>query len=63
LESGRAEQVLPEGIGTGEGGEVGKWWRRMNIMQILCTHICKWRNRIPIETIPGMVGGADGEEW
>jgi hypothetical protein len=25
LESGRAEQVLPEGIGTGEGGEVGKW--------------------------------------
>jgi hypothetical protein len=28
-------------------------YRRVNIVQILCTHVCKWK-LIPIETIPGM---------
>jgi hypothetical protein len=26
-----------------------KGWRRMNIVQILCTHVCKWK-MIPVET-------------
>jgi hypothetical protein len=32
--------------------EVGKKCRRVNMMQILSTHVCKWNN----ETIPGMGG-------
>jgi hypothetical protein len=44
----RAEQVPPGGerVGTSERRkEVGKRWR-VNILQILCTHVCKWRNDI-----------------
>jgi hypothetical protein len=41
-------------VGTGERGEeVGKDCRRVNMVQILCTHLCKWKNG-PVETIPGM---------
>jgi hypothetical protein len=31
---------------------VGKGCRRVNMMQILCTHVFKWKNET-IETIPG----------
>jgi hypothetical protein len=31
------------------------------MVQILCTHVCKWKMR-PVETIPGMGGGGDKEE-
>jgi hypothetical protein len=24
--------------------EVGKGCRRVNVVQILCTHVCKWKN-------------------
>jgi hypothetical protein len=44
----KAEQVLPGRVGTGGRGieeEVGKWWR-VNMMQILCTNVCKWKNGI-----------------
>jgi hypothetical protein len=44
LENRRVEQILPGlgGVGTsGREEEVGKWHGRMNIMQILCTHVCK----------------------
>jgi hypothetical protein len=34
---------------------VGKRCGRMNIVQILCTYICKWRYK----TIPGMGRGED----
>jgi hypothetical protein len=46
LENKKAEQVLSDGFGTSGGGveDVGKGCRRVNIMQILCTHICKWKN-------------------
>jgi hypothetical protein len=38
-----------------KGEEVGKGCGRVNIVQILCTHVCKWKMR-PVETIPGMGG-------
>jgi hypothetical protein len=32
-------------------------------VQILCTHVCKWK-MISVETIPGMAGEGDkGELW
>jgi hypothetical protein len=56
LENRRAEQVLPGGYGTsGRGEEVGKGCGNVNVVQILCTHVCKWK-MIPVETIPGMGG-------
>jgi hypothetical protein len=27
-----------------EGEEVGKGGRKVNMVQILCTHVCKWKN-------------------
>jgi hypothetical protein len=28
-----------------ERGNVGKEYRRVNIMQIPCAHVCKWKNK------------------
>jgi hypothetical protein len=28
---------------SGRGEDVGKGCRRMNMVQILCTHVCKWK--------------------
>jgi hypothetical protein len=46
------------------GGE--RVWRkgigRVNIVQVLCTHVFIWKI-IPDETIPWMVGGGDKGEW
>jgi hypothetical protein len=39
----RAEQVLPGDEWDG-GLDMGKWCGSVNIMQILHTRICKWRN-------------------
>jgi hypothetical protein len=42
------------GIGvSGAEEEVGKGCRRVNIVQIECTHVCKWKNDT-VETVPGM---------
>jgi hypothetical protein len=41
--------------------EVGRRWkvcRRVNMVQILCTHVCKWKNET-VESIPGIEGGED----
>jgi hypothetical protein len=35
--------------------EVRKGCGRVNMVQILCTHICKGKTR-PVETVPGMKG-------
>jgi hypothetical protein len=44
-ENKRAEQILPGGVGTsGSGEEVGKRCRRMDVVEILCTHVCKQKN-------------------
>jgi hypothetical protein len=42
----RAEEVQGgNGDGTVDGGEVvGKGGRKMNILQIMCIHICKYKN-------------------
>jgi hypothetical protein len=46
----RTGQFLP-------GEDVGKGCVRVNIVQLLYTHVCKWK-MIPVETIPGNeVGG------
>jgi hypothetical protein len=42
---------------SGRGEKEGKG--RVNMVQILYTHVCKWK----IETIPGMWGGENKEEW
>jgi hypothetical protein len=34
----------------------------VNIVQILCTHVCKWK-MIPIEATPEIGGGEDKGEW
>jgi hypothetical protein len=44
-ENRRAEQVLLGGVGnSGSGEDVGKVCRRVNMVQILCGHVCKWKN-------------------
>jgi hypothetical protein len=44
-ENRRAEQVLPGEVGTsGRGEEAGKGCKKVNMMHILCTHVCKWKN-------------------
>jgi hypothetical protein len=35
---------------------VGKGLGRVNVVQILCIHVCKWKMR-PVETTPGMGAG------
>jgi hypothetical protein len=41
-ENRRVEQVLPRVVSTyGNGEQVGKWGGRVNIVQILCTHVHK----------------------
>jgi hypothetical protein len=43
-------------IGTsGRGEGVGERHSKVTIVQILCSHVCKWKN-IPVETVPGMGG-------
>jgi hypothetical protein len=44
---------------SGRGEDVGKGCGKVNMVQILCTHVCKWKTR-PLETIPGM-GERGGE--
>jgi hypothetical protein len=53
-----AEQVLSVRVGSSGRREfVEKGCRRVNKVQILHTHVCKWK-MIPVETTPGMgVGG------
>jgi hypothetical protein len=49
-----ARTYLVWGVGTsGKREKVGKGCRKVNMVQILCTHVCKWKMR-PVETIPGM---------
>jgi hypothetical protein len=48
------------GIGTpGSGEDVGKGYRRENMVQILDIHVCKWKMR-PVETILGGIKENDG---
>jgi hypothetical protein len=41
----QVEQGLSGVTGTsGKGKDVGKWCRRVNMLQILCAHACEWKN-------------------
>jgi hypothetical protein len=54
---------------TGSAQWEGVWWhlcevagdresgRRMNMMQITYTHVCKCKRMIPVETVPGIGSG------
>jgi hypothetical protein len=53
MENRRAEQVLTGVWYQLEWEDVGRGCRRVNMMQILCTHACKWKMRL-VETILGM---------
>jgi hypothetical protein len=33
-----------ESVTSGNREDVGKGCRRVNMVQILCTHVCKWKN-------------------
>jgi hypothetical protein len=58
LENRRMEQILSGGVDTsGRGEKVGKGCGRVNIVQILCTHVILYQKMRSVdETIPG-VGG------
>jgi hypothetical protein len=44
-ENRRAEQVTSAWVGTsGREEKVGKGCGRLNVVQILYTHVCKWKN-------------------
>jgi hypothetical protein len=48
---------------SGRGEEIGKGCRRVNMVEILCTHVCKQKKMIPIKIIPRMGKGDKGEWW
>jgi hypothetical protein len=53
-QEGETSPVWGRGIGTsGSRENVEKGCRKGSILQILCTHVCKWK-MIPVETTPGM---------
>jgi hypothetical protein len=61
-ENRMVEQILPWGVhASGRGEEMEKGCRRVDIVQILCTHVCKWKN----ETVKLFQkwGGDEGEWW
>jgi hypothetical protein len=45
-ENRKVEQVLPGGGEwyQWEGEEVGTGCRKVTILQVLCAHVCKWKN-------------------
>jgi hypothetical protein len=45
IKNRRVEQVLFGEVGTRAAGRMwGKGCRRMTIVQILCSYVCKWKN-------------------
>jgi hypothetical protein len=62
-ESRKAKQVLSGVGGVGISGReenIKKGYRRVNMVEIKCAHVCKWK-KIPVETIPGMTGAGTKE--
>jgi hypothetical protein len=48
-------------IGTSEEVRIQEGYRKVNMVEILCTDVWKWKMR-PVETIPGMEGREDEGE-
>jgi hypothetical protein len=47
LRNRREKQILPRGYAvSGRGEEVEERYKRVNTVQILCKHVCKWKNDI-----------------
>jgi hypothetical protein len=40
----KAKQVLFGGLVPVGEGRIRKRYRRVNMVEILCTHVCKWKN-------------------
>jgi hypothetical protein len=60
----RVVQVLPEGVDTSRRGEeVGKGCRRVNMVQILCTYVCKWKNDTWLKLFQEWGRGLVKGEW
>jgi hypothetical protein len=59
LENKRVEFFLTGGIGSsGSEENVGKVCRGVNMVQMLCTHVCKWKKRYLLQEFQGWcVGG------
>jgi hypothetical protein len=55
MENRKAEQTCLRGWYQWEGEDTRKGCRRVNMVEILCTHISKWKMK-PAETILGMEG-------
>jgi hypothetical protein len=52
--------LVPVGVGRMWGNDIGG----LNIVQTLCTHVCKWNQMRSVETTPGMRREwAKGEWW
>jgi hypothetical protein len=44
-ENKKTKQALSGGVDTsGTGEDVGKRCKRVNVVEILCTHVYKWKN-------------------
>jgi hypothetical protein len=45
IQTRKAKQVLSGRLYQWEGGGyIRKWYRMVNMVKILCTHVCKWKN-------------------
>jgi hypothetical protein len=55
-QEGRIDPVWGRAGTSRKGEDVGKGCRRVNVVPILCTHVCKWKMRLT-KTIPRMWGG------
>jgi hypothetical protein len=57
MENRRAEQGSGGLVSVGGEKDVKRWCGTVNMVQILCAHVCKWKKMRPVDTIPGMEGG------
>jgi hypothetical protein len=42
----KAKHILSMGGGASRSGDDIKGWRRVNMMEMFSTHVCKWKNEI-----------------
>jgi hypothetical protein len=55
--------VLSEGWYSGKGKDVRKVCGRLNMVEILCTHLCKWKNETYGKYSKNWDVGDKGESW
>jgi hypothetical protein len=47
---------------SGKGEDVGKGYRRVNVVEMLCIHVWKWKN-VTCWNFQELGGGDKGEWW